>query len=71
MSDRTHVDGPADPLASLRPEDFDGHTVFADLTPAQRLEALGHMITVVASFKGIATLSQEHPHCRWFESLDQ
>ena len=41
-------------LADTQPSDFDGHTAFARLTPAQRLDALGRMIAVVAEFKGVA-----------------
>ncbi|TVR45629.1 MAG: hypothetical protein EA402_04060 [Planctomycetota bacterium] len=41
-------------LAATQQGDFDGHTAFAHLTPAQRLDALGRMITVVAEFKGLA-----------------
>ncbi|TVR39781.1 MAG: hypothetical protein EA402_14325 [Planctomycetota bacterium] len=41
-------------LASAKQEDFDGHTAFARLTPAQRLDALGRMIAVVSELKGLA-----------------
>lgn len=61
MKDHGQSNSFDDPLASLKPEDFDGHTVFADLSPAQRLEALGHMTVVVATFKGIAGPSPRSP----------
>ena len=62
MKGFTHTDTHDDPLAQLKPEDFDGHTVFADLTPAQRLEALGHMTAVVATFKGLANTQHQASH---------
>jgi hypothetical protein len=61
MNDSGEAAASDDPLASLSAEDFNGHTAFADLTPAERLDALGQMIAVVASFKGIASRAQEQP----------
>jgi hypothetical protein len=39
-------------LARTRPEDFDGHTEFASLTPAERLDWLCEAIAFVTEFKG-------------------
>lgn len=41
--------------------DFDGHTAFADMTPAQRLDALGHMIAAVADLKGLVRQKRTDP----------
>ena len=41
-------------LARCKPEDFDGHTEFYRLTPAQRLEWLYQAATFVHEFKGKA-----------------
>ena len=41
-------------LDKCRPEDFDGHTDFQSLTPAQKLDALAGMAAFVHKYKGIA-----------------
>ncbi|MEO5717673.1 MAG: hypothetical protein ABIR29_03775 [Chthoniobacterales bacterium] len=41
-------------LASCQPQDFDGHTEFARLTPAGRLEWLYQAASFVYEFKGKA-----------------
>jgi hypothetical protein len=41
-------------LAQCKPEDFDGHTEFHQLTPEQRLEWLSQAATFVYEFKGKA-----------------
>lgn len=41
-------------LDQCRPEDFDGHTDFRSLTPAQKLDALAGMAAFVHKYKGLA-----------------
>jgi hypothetical protein len=43
-----------DTLAQCTPEDFDGHTEFARLTPEERLDWLFQAATFVYEFKGRA-----------------
>ncbi|MEO5717682.1 MAG: hypothetical protein ABIR29_03820 [Chthoniobacterales bacterium] len=52
-------------LASCQPQDFDGHTEFARLTPEERLEWLYQAASFVYEFKGKASdggvrSAQEH-----------
>jgi hypothetical protein len=44
----------ADVLKRSRPSDFDGHTDFQRLTPAQRLDWLAQAATFVYELKGTA-----------------
>lgn len=41
-------------LAACSPSDFDGHTVFTDLTPEQRLEWLYQAASFVSENRGLA-----------------
>jgi hypothetical protein len=54
VTDRPSGDGLSRILERIDEREFDGHTAFADMTPAERLDVLGHMITVVADLKGLA-----------------
>ena len=44
-------------LAACRPQDFDGHTEFSQLTSEQRLEWLCQAATFIYEFKGKARSS--------------
>jgi hypothetical protein len=46
--------------------DFDGHSEFARLTPAQRLDWLAAAQTVLRDFKGLANLPAPQ---RWLDDL--
>jgi hypothetical protein len=41
-------------LKACRPEDFDGHTAFKELSAEQRIEWLDELIEFVKDFKGLA-----------------
>ncbi len=38
-------------ISASSPADYDGHTEFEQMTPAQRLEWLDHAVTFIASTK--------------------
>ena len=45
-------------LAHTADTDFDGHSAFADLTPAERLDWLDEIARFVVEFKGLAGLKK-------------